>query len=303
MLHYARSTLRLWREAYRYACWRCRRAISSTITVRTQQGVYSVSTRDGGIGYWLYHYGQYDHDTAVHTVQLLKVHGFLPKRQCDMLDVGANVGTVSVGLILAGEVRRSVAFEPEPDNYRMLCHNVDQNGLSASVICLPMALGSQASTLTMEMSATNMGDHRIRADRPLTNGELNAESQRHTIRVPALPLDEALRLPSILEASLAAPVLLWIDVQGYEGYVFRGADRFLSSGPPTVAEIWPYGILRAGMELEEYSQIVRQYWTDFWVYRRGRLTSYPTSVIEHYLDELGPGGHYENVVFTKGLVS
>ena len=70
---------------------------------------------------------------------------------------------------------------------------------------------------------------------------------------------------------MSSPALIWIDVQGYEGFVYRGAGGTLAGGLPTVSEVWPYGILRAGMTLEEFCNIVNGIWSDYWVYRRQRV--------------------------------
>ncbi len=40
--------------------------------------------------------------------------------------------------------------------------------------------------------------------------------------------------------------LIWMDTQGYEGHVLRGAKEILSKGTPLVSEFWPYGLRRSG---------------------------------------------------------
>ena len=43
--------------------------------------------------------------------------------------------------------------------------------------------------------------------------------------------------------------LVWIDVQGHEARVLRGAGQLLQAGVPIVFELWPYGLRRAkGLE-------------------------------------------------------
>jgi hypothetical protein len=85
-------------------------------------------------------------------------------------------------------------------------------------------------------------------------------------------------------------------VQGYEGYVFRGASAFLSKGVPTVTEIWPEGIRSAGMSLEAFTDIVKSKWSDYWVLRGERFIRYPIAMFDRYLEEIA----FEdgNVIFT-----
>ncbi len=79
----------------------------------------------------------------------------------------------------------------------------------------------------------------------------------------------------------------------------RGGEDILSAGVPTFSEVWPYGIRRAGMSLEEFAATVRSIWTDYWVERRGKFVRYPISVFDRYLEELGTEGYHENVIFTS----
>ena len=78
-----------------------------------------------------------------------------------MLDVGANIGVIGIGLALAHQVNMAVAIEPEPRNFARLRKNVAQNGLSQRILAIQLAVGDKASTLNMELSGNNLGDHRI----------------------------------------------------------------------------------------------------------------------------------------------
>jgi len=217
-----------------------------------------------------------------------------------MLDVGSNIGMITTGLLLANEIQNAIAIEPEAKNFSLLVKNVIQNGLSKRVCCLQVAVGNMAKNLTMEISPSNAGDHRIRASSAFHAAERYNESSRETVQVKALPLREILKLPEICNAGMAKPNLLWIDVQGYEGYVFEGGRDFLSLGIPAISEIWPYGICRSGMSLERFVSIVSSIWSDYWVERREKYSRYPISVFDCYLKELGTDGYSENVIFTKG---
>jgi len=222
----------------------------------------------------------------------------VPSDDVHMLDVGANIGIISIGLLLAKEITSSIAIEPESKNYDLLIRNVKQNGLLDRIICLQMAAGDKKSTLTMELSSTNYGDHRIQSSPVENKDERFNESSRQTIQVQSLPLPQILKLPEIKESAASQPSMIWIDVQGYEGYVFKGAERLLRRGIPTVSEIWPYGIERAGMGLEEFTSIVTGIWSHYWVERRKRFICYPIGVFDRYLDELGTEGYGENVIFS-----
>ena len=288
------------RRSSRSALYGLHGRFHDTVTIPTKQGRLTFSTKDEGIGAPLFRERQYEFDSSVRCLRFLKEGGFIPKYDVCMLDIGANIGLISTGLLLADAVQKAIAIEPEPGNFSLLRRNVEQNGLSNRMCCLNMAANDEPSTLTMEISARNPGDHRIRSTPALGASERLNESMRPAIEIPSLPLTQILKLPKVEAAGMSSPALLWIDVQGYEGYVFRGAGFEPGEGLPTVSEVWPYGILRAGMTLEEFADIVSGNWTDYWICRRQRFTRYPTSVFDRYLDELGTTGTHENVIFTNG---
>jgi hypothetical protein len=55
--------------------------------------------------------------------------------------------------------------------------------------------------------------------------------------------------------------LLWMDVQGHECHVIDGAPALLSRGTPTVMELWPYGMQRAGVTCQDLHQRLVQNWS------------------------------------------
>lgn len=285
--------------AYRHALYRLHGRLHDTVTVRTKQGLITMSTRDDGIGAPLYRERQYEYDSSIRAIKFLKSSGFIPSDNVTMLDVGANIGLISIGLILADEVAHAVAIEPEPNNFKLLRKNVEQNKLSQQMLCLQMAVSDKVSMLNMELCAENPGDHRIREVPTPDAPEHLHESERQIIQVRSLPLFQVMELHEVLNAGLSSPHFMWIDVQGYEGFVFKGGKGLLEGGLPTVSEVWPYGILRAGMPLEDYAKIVSAIWTDYWIMTKDRFTRYPITVFDRYLEQLGTDGNFENVIFTK----
>jgi FkbM family methyltransferase len=290
---------KLLRTTFRDNLYHLHAYFHETVTIETKQGLLTMSTRDQGIGKPLFRTRQYEYDSSLRSLHFLKTMKFIPHENVHMLDIGANIGIISIGLLLAKEIGSAIAIEPEPKNFDLLVKNVKQNGLSEKVACLQMAVGATESTLTMELSSVNPGDHRVRATPTKDASELQKESSRPIIHVPSLPLARVLEMPQMGHLAAVAPSLVWIDVQGYEGYVFEGARQLLGSGIPTISEVWPYGILRTGMSLDHFSSVVEDIWSDYWVERRNRFIRYPTTVFNRYLDELGSDGRFENVIFTN----
>jgi len=222
----------------------------------------------------------------------------LAKGKGTVLDIGANNGVISIGMLVAGELEKAIAIEPEPRNFSNLKHNVELNHLENAITCLNYAVSDSKTNLQFELSESNYGDHRVRKSFSETGlKELYEESKRQIINVEANSLDNIL---AELDETLTKDIsVVWIDVQGYEGYIFLGSTKLLLSGIPVVTEIWPYGITRAGMSQETFCGIVGNIWSAYWVKRRGKFVKYPIDVFYTYFDELGYDGDFDNVIFTK----
>lgn len=271
------------------------RSLRSTLTVASRQGVFTVRLRaNDAIGRSLYCQGQYELDLMTGAMSFLRSIGKCPPRgQGTLLDVGANYGVISLGMVHTGEIASAVAIEPEPENFALLQRNVAQNRCEDRVLCLRYAVADEPGQLSFELSPTNSGDHRVR--RQATDGGRFQESERRVITVPSDTLDQIVeRLPAAYADHLA---VVWVDVQGYEGYVFEGGSGLLRRGLPVVSEIWPYGLQRAGFDADRFRELARRYWSSYWVPRRGRFVQYPIDVLPSLFQELGEEGGHENVVF------
>jgi len=162
----------------------------------------------------------------------------------NLVDVGANLGHVCIPLIAKGAVKIAVAFEPDPKNFKTLQCNLLMNGIADKVVAVNSALGEfPDETLTLEFSDDNHGDHRIRVSN--RNGFYN-ESQRKSMLVRSTNFDTVRNNQELMRPSQEglSALLIWIDVQGYEGAVVAGAVRALEKRPAIVLEFWPYGLER-----------------------------------------------------------
>jgi len=123
-------------------------------------------------------------------------------------DVGANVG--SFGVMAAGVAgARVVAFEPSPEVYAMLVRNVRINAFQDRFRPVNAAVGRSVGTLRF---STGLG------------------TENH-VSTPA-EADQAVAIPmTSLDAEFATtpPVLLKVDVEGFESEVFAGAEQTLGN--------------------------------------------------------------------------
>ena len=192
---------------------------------------FMIDLDDTVIGRSVFCGGEFDLQKVIVARQLIIQHGMsMPEV---LVDVGANIGTICVPCISSGMFHKSLAVEPHPDNYRLLKANVVLNNLDGKITAFNVALGGECDgLLEMSLSEENSGDHRISAS--------GASDGREKIQVRSTTLD------TILEAALSdeEDLLVWMDTQGYEGWVLQGAEKILERRKPMVLEFWPYGMER-----------------------------------------------------------
>ncbi|MBX3703161.1 MAG: FkbM family methyltransferase [Steroidobacteraceae bacterium] len=288
----------IWFRMLRRLRYEYLRRFENPAVLETRQGIFRVPIAvPDPISRELFLFGSFELELMNEAMELVRRLSGRTRGKGTLIDIGANNGVTSIGMLVTGQLDSAIAIEPEPVNFGRLRDNVTLNGLDASILQLNCALSDRKTTLAFELSDTNYGDHRVRVSvDPAGVREDFRESERPVIDVPADTLDATLAgLPSRWTNDIA---VIWIDVQGYEGLVFSGARRTLERGIPVVSEVWPYGIMRAGMTLDAFSALVGEIWQSFWVRRRGRFVRYPVLAFRAFLDELGSNGDYENVVFT-----
>ena len=132
------------------------------------------------------------------------------------VDVGANVGAVSVLAASTGLVDRIVAFEPS-HRYCSAWHmNTNANAIANATLI-------QAAVSDVTGEANFRADPAMPLHGRLDLGSLYATSR--TMRVTTVTLDDACKLFGIRQIAL-----LKIDVEGAEAKVIRGASKLLEKG-------------------------------------------------------------------------
>ena len=132
-----------------------------------------------------------------------------------MLDIGSNVGRMSIPRVILGDVRAAYCAEPEPLNYACLVRNVRDNGLAGLVLPDRVAVGAADGTVRL-VRAKSPGGHQIVAEGVQAKGE--------TIDVPCLTLDSWCARLGLDPGDVS---FVKLDAQGSEMDVLAGATRLL----------------------------------------------------------------------------
>jgi len=125
------------------------------------------------------------------------------------VDVGANIGAYTV---LAASIPgvRCAAFEPAPDTFERLTENIRLNDFGSRVKANQLAAGAEDGEIVFTKGLDSV-NHVVSAHENFADG----------ISVPARRVDTVLRGEN--------PVIMKIDVEGYEMRVLQGAEGILKS--------------------------------------------------------------------------
>jgi len=208
-----------------------------------------------------------------------------------LIDIGANIGTIGILAMSKDLFAKCLAFEPEPNNFKMLSANVVLNGLSEKFELHNEALSNELTeSLSFELSKNNYGDHRVR----VTDREgLHAEHKRDTINVNVNTLDNA--------CSSINPddCVIFLDAQGFEGHILSGAKSFVGASVPIVTEFWPYGLLRSdGLDMFYSIMDLANYTSMYDLRQPEKKLIFSIDGIRNIANELGTDGT-ANLVFIR----
>ncbi len=122
------------------------------------------------------------------------------------VDVGANVGSYTI-LSAAHIGAETISIEPVPETFEHLMRNVALNRIQNRVMACNIALGSSKGVLEFTSSLD-------------TVNHVATPSDKGRISVPVDTLDD-------IVAGKQTPILLKIDVEGFETEVMKGASKTL----------------------------------------------------------------------------
>ena len=183
-----------------------------------------VSTADRTIARSVYTAGDWDPLLVGTVFRALDTFG-ADYRGKTFLEVGANFGVYCLPAVAEYGFTRAIAYEPDPGAFELLRRNIARNGLGDRVTAHHAALSSQPGELMLSLGGYNAGDNRI---------VVGSDPQdRRLVSVPARTLDEEAVTGHVSPSELG---LVWLDVQGHEYEVLRGAGSVLDAATPIVLE-------------------------------------------------------------------
>jgi FkbM family methyltransferase len=153
-----------------------------------------------------------------------------------VFDIGAHQAVVALMIAeRVGSTGRVIAVEAEPHNAAVARRNVELNG---------------ATNVKVVHAAGVRIPGRLRFT-PGLNGRIGSQQRVGTVEVRGVSVDE-------LSSENGRPDVLFVDVEGHELEVLRGASRTLRSTPDLFIEVHrKVGLEDAGGTAEEVLEVVR----------------------------------------------
>jgi FkbM family methyltransferase len=246
--------------------------------VETDDGAFVVATADRLIGRGLFVKRSRPEfrvlRVAVMTMETMLGRDAVAGRT--IVDVGANIGTTTVAALRSHGFGDAVACEPEEGNFRLLETNFALNGLASRAHPLQLGISSEPGRSTLVVHEESGGfswialdDERIaaaKAARAQTAAELalGDPPQTTTVEVEVTTLD-ALAAQGVLDPERIG--LIWIDTEGHEGHVLKGATSLLERGLPVVMEVDPVSFEERG-DADLVRELTSEHYTHFVDIRR-----------------------------------
>jgi FkbM family methyltransferase len=199
------------------------------------------------------------------ALQMIERAGGLPGTV--FLDVGAHIGTTAITAVRRFGFETAVAFEPEPENYRLLRANVSVNGLEQRVQTFNVAISNRVGAAELKVRPSFGSKSRLVE---------SAGPGETTVTVELTTLD-TLAAGNALNPKEVG--LLWLDVEGHELETMEGAGTILRRSVPIVMEFIPRA-LRSDGKLDVLEAVLAEHYThavDLRHRHHGRLELLPVA--------------------------
>jgi FkbM family methyltransferase len=171
-----------------------------------------------------------DMKTLAKTVGRLAAFGVTLPHDPVFIDVGANIGTTTVMALRRHGFVSAVAIEPSAQTFLTLRLNLVANDLDGVVHAICAAASDHPGRVSLTLDAESSGSNRVEP------ADVQAHAVEETVEVDAITLDSVVA-EGIIDPGRAG--LLWIDAQGHEPAVIRGAARLIEAGVPLVTATRP----------------------------------------------------------------
>lgn len=199
-----------------------------------------------------------------------------------LVDVGANIGTISVPAVRRGLAKRAIAIEGFTSTYEVLLANISANGMSSKIEALNVAVGAAPGLISFEEVVGNPGANSI-----TTDGKNS-------------PTIELTTLDQLLEGADWDTGLVFADIEGYEFDMLLGSEITLKRRIPFVLEFNPALIARYRSK-DEVIKVLKSNFNEFGVARSPSGIRHKIDLISELWDYLLETKRATDLVLIPGI--
>ena len=176
------------------------------------------------VGKSIYRDGGFQRGLTDRVVKILEDHGQIGGPT--VLEIGANIGTQTIYLMLSGHFDRIICLEPDERNLRLLRRNLADNSLSDRATVLDVAAGDRDGEAVFHIDDINHG----------RGGLMPTDGTARTATVPLRRIDSLL---SELRVNPSEIGFVWMDIEGAEYEALTAMEPLTTLGVPLLMEFSP----------------------------------------------------------------
>ena len=203
------------------------------------------------------------------------------------VDVGANIGYFSIlAASIVGSQGAVFAFEPDPENCRLLRANSALNNFEQQITVVEAALSDRAGVGELFLSTDNLGDHQVYAGAERRN---------------SLPI-ALVQGSDFLQQHLQRIDLLKVDTQGSEFQVIAGLMPLLvklAVAPRIILELTPHSLREAGASGRALIELLANLAQPMWIidHVEGQLAASSAEELAQWCD------NWDKVAEARGFMN
>lgn len=173
----------------------------------------------------------------------------------ELVDVGANLGVISLTLAKRFPSQKLHAFEPNPSTFEALQQNTISNNCP-NIKAQPLAVGNHDGSISFDANPIHRGTTRI-----ATEGQF-------LVNLPCVTLDTYAK-----QERISSIAFLKVDVEGYEEQVFKGAKELLNQQKINIIyyEVCPNNTRKINLNPEIPTRLLQEH--DYVVYKLDSKTN------------------------------
>lgn len=191
---------------------------------------------------------QYYADKGVHEQATTELFEQTVKEGDTILDLGANLGYFSlVGAKIAGKSGKVYAFEPEPNNYKYLLKNIEEN--KYNIIPVNKATADKKDKAKLFICPYDSGHHTLNQFEGISSYRPADPDKKEYVEIETVKLDDFLKDEKI--------DVVKMDVEGCEVMTLKGMENIIKKYKPKMfVEFFPLLINKMGDSTKEFAKIL-----------------------------------------------